>query len=68
MNNECQEERIRKFGNGLCHGCNGCQEKGRKKREEGRRKKGNAIKAMVSVVKNVAWDRARLLLLPSSFG
>ncbi|WP_278187149.1 hypothetical protein [Microcoleus vaginatus] len=28
----------RKFGNGLCNGCNGCQEEGRRKKEEGRRK------------------------------
>jgi hypothetical protein len=25
---------IRKFGNGFCNGCNGCQEEGRRKREE----------------------------------
>ncbi|WP_445314499.1 hypothetical protein [Microcoleus vaginatus] len=33
------EEGRGKFGNGLCNGCNGCQEEGRAKREERRRKK-----------------------------
>ncbi|MBD1831037.1 hypothetical protein NDI47_24250 [Microcoleus vaginatus GB1-A2] len=33
------EEGRGKFGNGLCNGCNGCQEEGRGKREEGRRKR-----------------------------
>ncbi|WP_293331443.1 hypothetical protein [Microcoleus sp. CAWBG58] len=27
----------RKFGNGLCNGCNGCMEEGRKKKGEGGR-------------------------------
>ncbi len=26
----------RKFGNGFCNGCNGCQEEGRRKKKEGR--------------------------------
>jgi len=30
-----KEEGRGKFGNGLCNGCNGCQEEGRGKREEG---------------------------------
>ncbi|MEG3968692.1 hypothetical protein QUA00_13855 [Microcoleus sp. T2B6] len=46
MNNECQEERIRKFGNGLCHGCNGCQEEGRRKKEERRGKKEEGRREM----------------------
>jgi hypothetical protein len=33
------EEKRRKFGNGLCNGCNGCQSDVRRKKEEGRRKK-----------------------------
>jgi hypothetical protein len=36
----------RKFGNGLFNGCNGCQ-------EEGRRKKGNGVRAIFSAIKNV---------------
>ncbi len=33
-----REEGRRKFGNGLCNGCNGWKEEGRRKKEEGRGK------------------------------
>ncbi|MEG4861376.1 hypothetical protein QUB75_29075 [Microcoleus sp. K1-B6] len=29
----------RKFGNGLCNGCNGCRGEGRRQKAEGRRQK-----------------------------
>ncbi|MEG4584246.1 hypothetical protein QUA54_03210 [Microcoleus sp. MOSTC5] len=36
-------KRRKKFGNGFCNGCNGCQSDGRRKKEEGRSNKSKGF-------------------------